>query len=164
MDEITSAQVVFGKLHHVGLVVRNMEVAIAHFEALGFGPFRINDDLQVLAIDFVGELHGKPAEWQTKVSNGLFGDVEFELLEPSRGAQALRESLDATGEGLHHLGFMTTDVGYENTKLRALIAEQTAKGAAVWTSSFRDDAPSFCYFSPSAVGKLAIEVRTPGEG
>jgi catechol 2,3-dioxygenase-like lactoylglutathione lyase family enzyme len=164
MDDAPSTHPVFGRLHHVGLVVSDIERAIAHFEALGFGPFRINDDIKVLAIDFVGELQGRPAEWQTKVSNGLFGDVEFELLEPSRGDQALRESLDAEGEGLHHLGFMTTDVGFENTKLRAIIAEQTARGATVWTSSFRDDAPSFCYFAPSAVGRLAIEVRTPGEG
>ncbi len=164
MDDLASTHPVFGRLHHVGLVVRDIDQAIAHFEALGFGPFRINDALRVLAIDFAGELHGKPAEWQTKVSNGRFGDVEFELLEPSRGAQALRESLNAEGEGLHHLGFMTTDVGYENTKLRAIIAEQTARGATVWTSSFREDAPSFCYFAPSKVGNLAIEVRTPGEG
>jgi catechol 2,3-dioxygenase-like lactoylglutathione lyase family enzyme len=164
MDDIASAQQVFGTLHHVGLVVHSIEAAISHFEALGFGPFRINDEIQVLTIDFVGELHGGPAEWQTKVSNGLFGDIEFELLEPSVGNQALRESLDASGEGLHHLGFMTTDVGFENTKLRAIIAEQTARGATVWTSSFRDDAPSFCYFAPSKIGSLAIEVRTPGEG
>ena len=162
MDDISSAQEIFGTLHHVGLVVRDIEPAIARFEHLGFGPFRVTDELQVLAIDFVGELHGRPAAWQTTVSNGRFGSVEFELLEPSRGAQALRESLDRTGEGLHHLGFMTTDVGFEHTQLRALIARQTALGATVWTSSFRDDAPSFCYFSPSGVGNLAIEVRTPG--
>jgi len=33
------------------------------------------------------------------------GGAELELLEPTKGAQALKESLDKTGEGLHHIGF-----------------------------------------------------------
>lgn len=162
MDQFASTHAVFGKLHHVGLVVRDIEKAIAQLESLGFGPFRFNDELQVFTLDFTGELDGRPARWQTKVSNGLIGDVVFELLEPCGGDQALKQSLDATGEGLHHLGFMTTDVGFENTGLRTVIEQQTARGATVWTSSFRADAPSFCYFAPSQVGNLAIEVRTPG--
>jgi hypothetical protein len=109
----------------------------------------------VLTIPFKGELHGKPAEWETKVSNARMGDVELELLEPGRGDQALRESLDVAGEGLHHIGFLTDD-------LHGDIARQKERGQKIWTSSFRDDAPSFVYFEPSGVGELAIELRTPG--
>ncbi len=143
-----------GPLHHVGLVVRDIEKTIAHLEAMGIGPFTMGDE-KILTISFTGELHGEPAEWETKVSNARIGEVELELLEPARGRQALSESLEAAGEGLHHLGFLTEDIHGDVTK-------QVARGQKVWTSSYRDDAPSFVYFEPTAIGELAIELRTPG--
>lgn len=143
-------------LHHVGVVVSDIEKAITHLEALGFGPFKFDDETKVLTVAFKGELHGQPAEWKTKVSNGKMGDVELELLEPCEGNQALRESLDATGEGLHHIGWLTTTLSDD-------IETQTRLGAKIWTSSIRPDAPSFVYFEPSSVGGVAIELREPGE-
>jgi methylmalonyl-CoA/ethylmalonyl-CoA epimerase len=144
-----------GKLpHHVGVVVRDIEKAIAHFEALGFGPFRFNDEHRVFEIPFKGELHGKPAEWRTKISNAKMGEIELELLEPSAGDQALRETLDAQGEGLHHIGWLTPD-------LRGDIERATAGGAKVWTSSFPEGNPGFCYLEGSDIGNLAIELREP---
>lgn len=143
----------YGTLHHVGVVVHDVEAAIAHFESLGFGPFQFSEGLRTFTIDFTGELHGEPSEWSVTISNGKMGDVELELLEPDQRASALRESLDATGEGLHHIGFITHD--FEGD-----MADQVARGATIWTISKRNDAPSFLYFEPSSVGALAIELRT----
>ena len=142
------------RLHHVGVVVRDIEAAIAHLEALGFGPFKFDDDHKVFAIDFDGELHGKPAQWTTKISNALMGDVELELLEPYEGDQALKETLDAQGEGLHHIGWLTTD-------LKGDIERATAKGAKIWTTSIKPGQPGFVYFEGSDVGNIAIELREP---
>jgi methylmalonyl-CoA/ethylmalonyl-CoA epimerase len=142
------------RLHHVGVVVRDIEAAIAHLEALGFGPFKFDDDHKVFAIDFDGELHGKPAQWTTKISNALMGDVELELLEPYQGEQALKETLDAQGEGLHHIGWLTTD-------LKGDIERATAKGAKIWTTSIKPGQPGFVYFEGSDVGNIAIELREP---
>ena len=140
--------------HHVGIVVKDINKAIAHLEALGFGPFRFDDEHKVFAITFKGELHGEPAEWTTKISNALMGEVELELLEPAEGDQALKETLDAQGEGLHHIGWLTTD-------LQGDIEQATARGARVWTSSFPEGQPGFCYFEGSDIGNLAIELREP---
>jgi methylmalonyl-CoA/ethylmalonyl-CoA epimerase len=140
--------------HHVGIVVKDIEKAIAHLEALGFGPFKFDDEHRVFEIPFVGELHGKPAEWKTKISNAKMGPVELELLEPSSGDQALRETLDAQGEGLHHIGWLTST-------LQGDIERAKARGAKVWTSSFPVGNPGFCYFEGSDIGNLAIELREP---
>jgi methylmalonyl-CoA/ethylmalonyl-CoA epimerase len=140
--------------HHVGIVVKDIEKAIAHLEALGFGPFKFDDEHRVFEIPFVGELHGKPAEWKTKISNAKMGPVELELLEPSSGDQALRETLDAHGEGLHHIGWLTST-------LQGDIERAKARGAKVWTSSFPVGNPGFCYFEGSDIGNLAIELREP---
>ena len=84
----------------------------------------------------------------------MMGDVELELLEPVAGNQALKETLDAQGEGLHHIGWLTTDLQGDMEKAKAA-------GAKVWTSSIVPGQPGFCYFENSAVGNLAIELREP---
>lgn len=140
--------------HHVGIVVRDMEKAIAHLEALGIGPFKFDDEHRTFDIKFKGELHGKPAEWTTRISNALMGDVELELLEPVEGEQALKETLDAQGEGLHHIGWLTTD-------LQGDIARATAAGSTIWTSSIVPGQPGFCYFEGNGPGNLAVEIREP---
>jgi methylmalonyl-CoA/ethylmalonyl-CoA epimerase len=142
------------RLHHVGVVVKDMDAAIAQMEALGFGPFKFDNEHRTFAIDFKGELHGEPAEWTTLISNGMMGDVELELLEPVAGNQALKETLDAQGEGLHHIGWITTD-------LQADMEKAKAAGAKIWTSSIVPGQPGFCYFENSPIGNLAIELREP---
>ena len=140
--------------HHVGIVVKDINKAIARLEALGFGPFMFDDEHKTFTLHFVGELHGKPAEWKTTISNAQMGDVQLELLEPAEGDQALKETLDAQGEGLHHIGWLTSDIQGE-------IARATATGVKVWTSSFPEGNPGFCYFEGSDIGNLAIELREP---
>jgi methylmalonyl-CoA/ethylmalonyl-CoA epimerase len=142
------------RLHHVGVVVKDLDKAIAHLEALGLGPFQFDEEHKTFAIDFKGELHGRPAEWTTKISNARMGEVELELLEPSAGDQALKETLDAQGEGLHHIGWLTTD-------LQGDIERATSRGAKIWTSSIKPGQPGFVYFEGSDIGNLAIELREP---
>ena len=88
--------------HHVGIVVRDIEKAIAHLEALGFGPFKFDDEHKVFAIEFKGELHGRPAEWTTKISNAKMGPVELEL--GTYEATGPQGDLDAQGEACTTIG------------------------------------------------------------
>ena len=138
----------FKKLHHVGVVVKDINKAIAYFEKLGIGPFAGPDGKKTIAITFNGELHGKPAAWITTISNAELGGVQLELLEPTKGAQALKESLDKTGEGLHHIGFITDN-------LEAEAANFKKAGIGIWTQAKGE----FLYSDPSPVGGVAIEFR-----
>lgn len=140
----------FNKLHHVGVVVKDINKAIAYFESLGIGPFAGPGGKQTLSISFKGELHGKPAAWTTTISNADMGGVELELLEPTKGKQALKESLDATGEGLHHIGFLTDDLDAE-------IGNFKKKGIGIWTKGRAD--LGFIYTDPTPAGGVAIEIR-----
>jgi methylmalonyl-CoA/ethylmalonyl-CoA epimerase len=149
----TNAPGKYKKLHHVGLVVKDIEKAMAYFESIGIGPFEAGGKRKI-AVDFVGELNGKPAKWKTTISNANLGGVELELLEPTEGAQALKESLDATGEGLHHIGFLVDD--YDAT-----LAKCKKDGLKIWTLSKPVGRPGFLYTKPASPGKLAIEFRTP---
>jgi methylmalonyl-CoA/ethylmalonyl-CoA epimerase len=146
----------FKKLGHVGVVVKDISKAIAYFEKLGIGPFSAPDGKKTFSIDFKGELHGKPAKWKTTISFAKMGETELELLEPTEGAQALKESLDKTGEGLHHIGFLTDDLDAE-------IANFKQNGIGTWTLAREDDGGGFMYSDPSPVGGLAIEFRKIGK-
>ena len=145
----------FPKLHHVGVVVRDINKAISYYESLGIGPFGAPGGKKTFSIDFKGELHGKPATWTTTISNARIGDVELELLEPTKGAQALKESLDATGEGMHHIGFITEDLDAE-------IANFKKNGVGIWTLAREPDGGGFLYSDPTPFGGTAIEFRKMG--
>ncbi len=143
----------YGKLHHVGVVVRDIDRAIGYFESIGLGPFERTEGKKWLEIEFKGELHGKPGAWKVKIGNAQMGESQLELLQPSGGQSALQESLDATGEGLHHVGYLVEDLDVE-------VRRAVGKGLRVWTISRRLNEPSFVYFEPTEVGAVAIELRT----
>ncbi len=149
MPKKATGKFTYTKLHHVGLVVKDMDKAIAYLESIGIGPFE-----KKFTVPFKGELHGRPAEWKTTISNAQLGDAQLELLEPTEGAQALKESLDNTGEGLHHIGFLVND-------LDAAIDKGNKDGLKIWTMSKAEGRPSFLYFEPTKTGQMAIELRTP---
>ncbi len=141
----------YGKLHHVGIVVKDIKKAIEYLETLGIGPFEGPRGQKAFPVSFQGELHGKPAEWTTTISSVRLGDVELELLEPTEGDQALKESLDETGEGLHHIGFVTNDLDGE-------IANFKSNGVGIWTKGAAAGGP-FIYSDPTPTGGIAIEFR-----
>jgi methylmalonyl-CoA/ethylmalonyl-CoA epimerase len=143
----------FSKLHHVGVVVKDIKKAVAYFESMGIGPFTGPAGAKYFKVSFNGELHGKPAKWATTISNAKFGDVELELLEPTEGPQALKETLDQTGEGLHHIGFISEDLEREKANFKK-------NGIGIWTEG--QAGAAFFYSNPSPVGGLAIEFRTMG--
>ena len=146
----------FAKLQHVGVVVRDIKKAITFLESLGIGPFTAPGAKPgtppIFTLPFKGELHGKPAAWKTSISFAKMGDVELEILEPTEGPQALRESLDKTGEGLHHIGYLTDSLKNE-------IANFKKNGVGIWTIGRTADGGGFLYSDPTPLGGIAIEFR-----
>lgn len=152
MEKKVSGKSAFTKLHHVGLVVKDIDKAIEYLESIGIGPFQVGAGQRKFTIPFKGELNGKPAEWKTTISNAQLGETQLELLEPTEGPQALKESLDATGEGLHHIGFLVDN-------LDDVIAKGKKDGLKIWTLTQRTNGPRFMYFKPTKTCSLAIELR-----
>ncbi|OGO17114.1 MAG: hypothetical protein A2Z15_03450 [Chloroflexi bacterium RBG_16_50_11] len=160
MDKKKSAKSNFTKLQHVGVVVKDIKKAIKYLEALGIGPFTAPGvppgKPPVFTIPFKGELHGKLAAWKTTISFARMGDVELELLEPTEGKQALKESLDKTGDGLHHIGFLTDDLDAEITNFKK-------NGVGIWTIARQEGGGGFLYSDPTPLGGIAIEFRKIGK-
>lgn len=94
------------KIHHVGIVVRNLE------EAYGF--YR----------DILGLRLGKMAtieEQGVKAALLSVGESEIELLEPITSDSGVAKFLDRKGGGLHHICFETDNIA---TELRGAKAKQ----------------------------------------
>jgi methylmalonyl-CoA/ethylmalonyl-CoA epimerase len=128
------------KLHHVGIVVRNIEAAYAFYrDTLG---------LSVHKQDILPD-QGVKAALLT------IGASEIELLEPIAAHTGVARFLERRGEGLHHVCFETDDV------VRELDAAQ-GKGLAVIDRQPRPGlAGMICFLHPKASHGVLVEYAQP---
>ncbi len=129
-----------GKIHHVGIVVRNLEDAYAFYrDTLGLPVHKTA----------VVEDQGVKAALLT------IGNSEIELLEPINATGGVAKFLERRGEGLHHICFETDDVHKELTATKAkgieLIDQQPRKGLA----------GMICFLHPRANHGVLIEYAQP---
>lgn len=128
------------KIHHVGIVVRNLEEAYGFYrDALGL------------------HLH-KTAEVRDQgVRAALLtcGHSEIELLEPIDPAGSVARFLEKRGEGMHHICFETDDVERE-------LAAAKAKGIPVIDQKPRVGlAGKICFLHPKGTAGILIEYAEP---
>ena len=138
----------FSKVDQIGIVIRNMNKAIEHYQSLGIGPF------EPLKLDIAArEMWGKPVtpdSMKNKVSLATMDSVQYELIEPVFGNSLFSEFLETKGEGIHHLGFFVTDIEKE-------IANLEEKGSKIiWRMRFKDGGGSV-YFNTDQVGGIILE-------
>ena len=85
----------------VGIVVREMQRAVEYYSSVfGLGPFTV--------YEFVPDRHWymeKPSPVKLRMGKAVWGEIEFELIQPLEGISHHKEFLATAGEGLHHLGF-----------------------------------------------------------
>jgi 4-hydroxyphenylpyruvate dioxygenase-like putative hemolysin len=145
----------FSKVDQIGIVVRDMDKAIEHYQSLGIGLF---EPLKLEIAERV--MWGKPVtpdSMKNKVSLAQMGSVQYELIEPVFGNSLWREFLETRGEGIHHLGFFVTDIDKEIAKLEK-------KGfKIIWRMRFKDGGGSV-YFDTDRVGGIILEfIQWPPE-
>ena len=128
------------KVHHVGIVVRSIDVAYAFY--------RDTLSLSVHKEDII-QNQGVKAALLT------IGASEIELLEPIDPSTGVARFLERKGEGLHHLCFETDDVARELDAARAkgvvLIDQHPRRGLA----------GMICFLHPKASHGVLIEYAQP---
>ena len=131
------------KIHHVGIVVRNVEQAFAFYrDALGLP---------------VGKMDTIPDQG-VKAALLPVGHSEIELLEPIRDDTGVARFLATRGEGMHHICFESDDVDRELEELKAkdaqLIDQQSRPGLAGMVA----------FMHPRCTHKTLVELATPPSG
>jgi methylmalonyl-CoA/ethylmalonyl-CoA epimerase len=112
------------QLHHVGIIVRDLDAAIDHYRKLGFGePYRSRID----------EQHVELATFDA-------GAGCVEIVSPVVDDGGLVRYLDSRGESVHHVAYQVKDISGELARLAdegfELIDSEPRRGAHNWLVAF----------------------------
>jgi catechol 2,3-dioxygenase-like lactoylglutathione lyase family enzyme len=147
-----------GRPFQIGIVVRDVDAAVAKHEAL-LGPqewIRVENGPENL---HGLEHRGESADfWMRLALTGT--DPQLELLEPGAGPSIHQEWLDSHGEGMHHVGFLVES-------LDATIAEMAAAGYPCVQRGYgfgADGSGGFAYFDTEAELGYLVEALEPANG
>jgi methylmalonyl-CoA/ethylmalonyl-CoA epimerase len=128
------------KVHHVGVVVRDIEASLRFYrDTLGLPVYKrqrlIEQGVEAILL--------------------TLGDSEIELLEPVVPDTGIARYLEKRGEGLHHVCFQVDDVDRDLASLKErqveVIDQQTRIGIA----------GRICFLHPSALDGTLVELCQP---
>ena len=128
------------KVHHVGVVVRDIEASLRFYrDTLGLPVYKrqrlIEQGVEAILL--------------------TLGDSEIELLEPVVPDTGIARYLEKRGEGLHHVCFQVDDVDRDLESLKErqveVIDQQTRIGIA----------GRICFLHPSALDGTLVELCQP---
>ncbi|MFC2018830.1 VOC family protein [Chloroflexota bacterium] len=154
MDKIGTEGTSLSQVHHIGVVVKDINKAIEHFQALGIGPFealpkQAGDSTVKEAIH-----RGKPYTGKTIIRLAQVGPLKIELLQHVSGESINKEFLQSRGEGISHLGFLVDD-------LDSQIDNLTGKGFDPIFLVRHSHGGGGAFFDTSEVGGFLIELYQP---
>jgi methylmalonyl-CoA/ethylmalonyl-CoA epimerase len=143
----------FSTLHHVTIVVRDVDRAVGFYESLGFGPFVDYPPLTEYVTLNVPDLTGFH---ELRFMCAQIGPIQIQLCQPGSGDSVYKRFLEKKGEGVFHLGFVVDDVDGAETHLKAL-------GLGVLSSGRRQDGSGFSYMDTAGEAGVVLLVRqSPG--
>jgi len=151
MDKTKGEKRASWTLHHVGVVVKDLDKAIEYFLSLGIGPFVSNPS----AVATDRKVYGKPADIKLRGAEAQLGPIKFELIQPVSGESVQKEFLETKGEGMNHIGFMVVDLDKEVKKLGE-------RGFHPISTGKIPPKGGFAYMGTNRVGGVVIELIKKG--
>ncbi|MCP2167067.1 VOC family protein [Goodfellowiella coeruleoviolacea] len=139
----------FQRLHHICVVVADIDRAVEFYTSVGIGPWQDYPPLtQYTELD----VPSRDGFLGLKYKYADVGGIQYQLVEPGDGDSPQQQFLDTHGEGVFHLGFVVDD-----------LAEGTAAAAGLgvrpWMTGRRPDGSGFTYFDTRARAGVTIEIR-----
>ncbi len=115
----------YAEMLHVGVVVKDLDQAVARWKALGFTDIRVSPPSKGVDRTY----HGKPVDATLKQAFVHGTRPMIELMEPvGDGPSPWGDYLKEHGEALHHVAFRVPDTGPELEKYRGLGLVEVASG------------------------------------
>jgi len=143
----------FSSLHHIAIVVRNMDEAIKFYTSIGIGPF---EDYPPLKEYIKLDVPDKVGFHNVKIKVVQIGPIQIQLIQPGEGRSLYKDFLEKKGEGVYHLGFVVDDVGDSEAELKKM-------GLKVLSSGRREDGSGFSYLDTAEKAGVVLLVRqSPG--
>ena len=139
----------FSTLHHIAIVVRNIEEAIKFYTSIGIGPFEdyppMKEYIKLNVPDEVG-FHN------VKIKLVRIGPIQIQLIQPGEGKSLYKDFLERKGEGVYHLGFVVDNVDDSEAEIKK-------RGLKVLSSGRREDGSGFSYLDTAEKAGVVLLVR-----
>jgi len=149
MKQVDTEKSPFSQLHHIAIVVKDIDRAVKYYSSLGIGPFQPYPPMR----DYVKvNVPDKEAFYKLTIRQAQIGPVALQLIQPGEGRTIYKDFLDRNGEGVFHLGFVVEDVDKEEAKLKE-------QGLKVLSSGRRANGSGFTYFDTSANAGVVLLIR-----
>jgi catechol 2,3-dioxygenase-like lactoylglutathione lyase family enzyme len=139
----------FSELHHLSLVVRDLDAAVRFLESLGFGPFFEYPPMTEYTKLNVPDTDGF---FNTAIKCVQIGPVQLQLVQPGEGRSIYKDFLEKNGEGVFHLGFVVPEIDAAETRVKNL-------GLEVISSGRRANGSGFAYFDTADKCGITLLVR-----
>jgi len=139
----------FNTLHHVCIVVHDLDKTVAYYERLGVGPW-FDYPKGGAYVEFDVPNEAASAAMRYKCVD--LGNVQLQVCEPSMLDSPQRRFLDERGEGVYHLGFEVPNRAEAEAAGRSLGLAVTARGE-------RADGSGFAYFDTRPGAGVVLEIR-----
>lgn len=145
----------FDKLHHICIVVSDIDASQAWYESIGIGPWESYPPL----VEYT-DLQVPDKEGFHKLIYRVCNlpNIQFQLCQPDDNPSPQRKFLDEKGEGVFHVGFEVTDAN-------AAEEEATSNGMSILMRGRRASGTGFTYYDTAAEGGVNLLTRaTPKAG
>ena len=138
----------FRQLHHICIVVHDIDKSQAYYESIGIRPWQEYPPLTEYA-----DLDVPKPEAFTRMRYRVVNldNFQLQLCQPPLLDCPQRRFLDTHGEGVFHLGFEHDIAGG--------ITEATALGLRVQMRGQRPDGSGFAYFDTADNAGVTLEIR-----
>jgi methylmalonyl-CoA/ethylmalonyl-CoA epimerase len=145
----------FNKLHHICIVVHDLDRARAYFESVEIGPWI---EYPPLAEYSDLSVPNPDAFMNMRYHVCNIGNAQLQLCQPPTQDCPQRRFLNEKGEGVFHIGFEVPDVD-------AAEAKGVADGLRVKMRGRRSNGSGFTYFDTAdQAGGVTLLVRTTPAG
>jgi methylmalonyl-CoA/ethylmalonyl-CoA epimerase len=156
MDKPDKDNSPFSQLHHISIVVKDINKAVEYYESIGIGPFESYPPIkEYVKID----VPDKEGFYDLTIKCARIGPVDLQLIQPGKGKSLYKDFLETRGEGVYHLGFAVEDIDGSEAEVRAM-------GLGVISSGRRENGSGFSYLdtADNAGVTLLIRQSPPGTG
>ena len=141
---------IFNRLHHICIVVEDIDRTQTYYESIGIGPWQSYPPL----VDYI-ELEVPHREgflaMQYRVCN--LPNMQLQLCQPNDDPSPQRIFLDTKGEGVFHIGFEVPDADAAQTSARVAGLHQLMRGR-------RANGTGFNYYDTQADAGVVLLTRS----
>lgn len=149
MEEDKSGVLPFSELHHLSIVVRDIDATQRFYESIGIGPFVQYPPMrEYLKI----EVPDEEGFYNLVIRCAQIGPVQLQLIQPGEGDSLYKDYLEKRGEGVFHLGFVVPDIGEAERQVQDL-------GLDVISRGYRQNGSGFAYLNTVEKAGVTLLVR-----